>query len=390
MHDDVVLTRRSLRTQILAWFLTGLALAALLAVLVLYEGGSRVFEGWLIRANQLLATSIRRQLEHGLSHDADAANRLGTELVVARGDPAKRAELADSFLLYNEIFSNAYVYDRAGKLVSFHYRQGTTSTTAHAGEDYHAYPGGFAAAADAALAAGHPAFTPVYFTPSGRAQLSYLVPLPGHDRQPEEILSLAVYAVDERVDGWIRGLAPGREGYVVVLDANGRVVAHTGEVPRSLTAHDAAAVRALTHTDAAPPGVDSAGTASSGTVVLDGREDLLIGGRLTTTGFWVWVGMPRAVAYAPLHELKVPAFAALLVVLVVGLLGAIHLSRTILRPVEELVGGIRRVGDGVLSHRVPEGRADELGEAAHAFNQMADRLQRDQLVEEVWREVHRP
>ena len=385
MHDVVVLTRRSLRTQILAWFLTGLALAALLAVLVLYEGGSRVLEGWLIRANQLLATSIRRQLEHGLSHDADAANRLGTELVVARGDPAKRAELADSFLLYNEIFSNAYVYDRAGKLVSFHYRQGTTSTTARAGEDYHTSPGGFAVAADAAIAAGHPAFTPVYFTPSGRAQLSYLVPLPGQDRQPEEILSLAVYAVDERVDGWIRGLGPGREGYVVVLDANGRVVAHTGEVPRSLTERDAAAVRALTRTDAA-----SAGTDFSGTVVLDGREDLLIGGRLSTTGFWVWVGMPRAVAYAPLKELQVPAFAALLVVLVVGLLGAIHLSRTILRPVEELVGGIRRVGDGVLSHRVPEGRSDELGEAAHAFNRMAERLQRDQLVEEVWREVHRP
>lgn len=376
MHSGSVLTRRSLRTQILAWFLTGLALAALLAVVVLYVGGSRVFEAWLVRSNQLLATSIRRQLEHGLSHDTEAANRLAEELVVARGDSNRREELADAFLLYNEIFSNAYVFDRDGKLLHFHYQQGKTSSKARTGENYHAYPGGFAAAADAALKSGKPTFTPVYFTPSGRAQLSYLVPLPGKDRQPEEILSLAVYAVDERVDGWIRGLAPGRGGYVVVLDANGHVVAHTGDVPKAL----AGEVHQLIRTDEEE---------SSGTLTLDGREDLVIGGRLITTGFWVWVGMPRALAYAPLKQLRVPFASALFVVLVVGLLGAVQLSRTILRPVEELVGGIRRVGDGVLSHRVPEGREDELGEAAHAFNQMAERLQRDQLVEEVWREVHR-
>lgn len=371
-----MLARRSLRTQILAWFLTGLALAALLAVVVLYVGGSHVFEAWLVRSNQLLATSIRRQLEHGLSHDTEAANRLGTELVVARGDPAQRAELADAFLLYNEIFSNAYLFDRSGKLVSFHYQQGNSSSKARVGEDYHAYPGSFAAAADAALKEGKPTFTPVYFTPSGRAQLSYLIPLLGKDRQPEELLSLAVYAVDERVDGWIRGLAPGRGGYVVVLDGNGHVVAHTGDVPKGLA-------------QSVPKLITAGEEESSGTLTLDGREDLLIGGRLTTTGFWVWVGMPRALAYAPLKQLRVPFGAALLVVLVVGLLGAVQLSRAILRPVEELVGGIRRVGDGVLSHRVPEGRTDELGEAAHAFNRMAERLQRDQLVEEVWREVHR-
>lgn len=375
-----MLAQRSLRTQILGWFLTGLALAALLAVLVLYIGGSRVFEAWLVRANQLLATSIRRQLEHGLSHDTDAANRLGTELVVARGDVARQSELADSFLLYDEIFSNAYVYNKDGILQHFHYQQGQSSTKARVGEDYHGYPGSFAAAADAAVRTGKPAFTPVYFTPSGRAQLSYLVPLPGKDRQPEELLSLAVYAVDERVDGWIRGLAPAG-GYVVVLDTNGHVVAHTGVVPKSLASGGTKAVRSLTGGDQIE---------ASGTLVIDGREDLLIGGKLTTTGFWVWVGMPRALVYAPLKELQVPVCLALVAVLVVGILGAAQLSRTILRPIEELVGGIRRVGDGVLSHRVPEGRTDELGEAARAFNQMAERLQRDQLVEEVWREVHRP
>lgn len=374
-----VLARRSLRTQILSWFLTGLALAAVLAVLVFYVGGSRVFERWLINSNQVLARAIRRQLEHGLAHDTEAATRLGTELVVARDNPARRTELLESFLMFGEIFSNAYVFDRAGILQEFHYQEGHVSRNARLGEDYHQYPGAFPTTADAALASGKPMFTPVYKSTSGRAQLSYLVPLPGKDRQPEELLSLAIYAVDERMDGWIRGLSPGRESYVVVLDASGQVIARTGEVPRALSEGSGQPLRALC----------GGGDEAFGTLVLDGREDLLIGGRLTVTGFWVWVGMPHALVYAPLSDLKLPACAAIVGMLVMGLLGAVQLSRGILRPVEELVGGIRRVGDGVLSHRVPEGRSDELGEAAHAFNQMAERLQRDQLVEEVWREVHR-
>ena len=374
-----MLARKSLRTQILSWFLAGLALSALLAVLVLYVGGSRVFEAWLIRSNRRLANSIRRQLEHGLAHDTEAANRLGTELVVARSQAGRRTELLEGFLLFDEIFSNAYVYDRAGLLTEFHYQPGQTSMNARQGEDFHKYVGSFPAVADEVLRSGKPAFTPVYFTPSGRAQLSYLVALPGKDRQPEEVLSLAIYAVDERVDGWIHGLEPGREGYVVVVDANGHVVARTGAVPRAFAERSTETFAALTGPE----------PEATGSLVIDGREDLLIGGRLPSTGFWVWVGLPRATVYAPLKELQLPVAAALLVVLVVGLLGAVQLSRGILAPVEELVGGIRRVGEGVLSHRVPEGRTDELGEAAHAFNQMAERLQRDQLVEEVWREVHR-
>lgn len=375
-----MLGRRSLRTQILTFFLAGLAIVAVLAVLVFYVGGSRLFEAWLIEANQRLATSIRRQLEHGLAHGTDAAQRLGRELELARADRARRMQLLEGFLAFGELFSNAYVFRRDGTLAQMHYRPGQRATTARHGEDYHRYAGTFAATADTVLANGKPTFTQVYFTPSGRAQLSYLVPLAGRDGRPEELMSLALYAVEERIEEWIRDLAPHKKGYVVVLDAQGDLIAHTGAVPKALEKADGQPIHALSGNDGE----------AVGTLVLDGREDLLIGGRLATTGFWVWVGMPHAAVYAPLTGLKKPALLALFVCLALGLAGAVQLSRAILTPVEELVGGIRRVGDGVLSHRVPEGRNDELGEAAQAFNRMAERLQRDQLVEEVWRETQRP
>lgn len=65
-------------------------------------------------------------------------------------------------------------------------------------------------------------------------------------------------------------------------------------------------------------------------------------------------------------------------------------QQLVIRPVGELHAGIRRMGSGDLTVRLPVKADDELGELANGFNQMAERLQRvyNTLEERVAAETH--
>ena len=55
--------------------------------------------------------------------------------------------------------------------------------------------------------------------------------------------------------------------------------------------------------------------------------------------------------------------------------GVVLLRRNIIQPLETLTGQIRRFAEGDFSLQVPAGRRDEIGQLAHTFNLMADRIQ---------------
>ncbi len=63
--------------------------------------------------------------------------------------------------------------------------------------------------------------------------------------------------------------------------------------------------------------------------------------------------------------------AASLIALVIGIM----LAHLITRPIDELVGAIRRVGAGDLKHRAPAGPRNEVGYLASAFNEMTAGLE---------------
>jgi len=64
--------------------------------------------------------------------------------------------------------------------------------------------------------------------------------------------------------------------------------------------------------------------------------------------------------------------------LVLALAGGINLAKAVLGPLRTLREAVRRLGDGLLSHRVALRRRDEFGELGDAFNGMADALERSQ------------
>lgn len=64
----------------------------------------------------------------------------------------------------------------------------------------------------------------------------------------------------------------------------------------------------------------------------------------------------------------------------VGLLGIFYLAYSMIRPLRELMDGIRQISSDRLSTPLEVRAADEFGELAHAFNEMSDRLRKEERM----------
>ncbi|HLH73585.1 MAG TPA: ATP-binding protein [Chloroflexota bacterium] len=86
---------------------------------------------------------------------------------------------------------------------------------------------------------------------------------------------------------------------------------------------------------------------------------------------------------------------AAVVATVLALLVGGFLARRIIHPLRRLTEGARRIAEGHFDERIPVTGEDEVGQLAHAFNQMAESLQRTelarrQLVADVAHELRTP
>lgn len=73
-------------------------------------------------------------------------------------------------------------------------------------------------------------------------------------------------------------------------------------------------------------------------------------------------------------------YIGLVTSLFVGLLGSMFLAHTMHRPLRELTKGIRSIPRRGSSETIPVLSKDEFGELAKAFNEMADRLRKEELM----------
>jgi diguanylate cyclase (GGDEF)-like protein len=108
-------------------------------------------------------------------------------------------------------------------------------------------------------------------------------------------------------------------------------------------------------------------------------------GNLATFSGQARQGIREMLAQA--HEIRLRGIltnaVVLGVALVVALLAGFALAGSILRPLQALAEGVRRIGEGDLSHRVVLASRDEIGQLARAFNAMTGRLETSQATLEV-------
>ena len=164
-------------------------------------------------------------------------------------------------------------------------------------------------------------------------------------------------------------IRPGQGGRAYVVDRRGGLIAadDVNLVLRRLSLIARPFVKSLLEQDR-PNGVSGSYTNERGI------EAMATGLRVDRVGWGVVVEHPRAVVTAAVGK-KLWFFAALTAAGVLVSAGAARvLSVRLTRPLERLRLGVQRFGRGELDHRVRIETADEIGELALQFNQMATEL----------------
>jgi two-component system sensor histidine kinase AtoS len=156
--------------------------------------------------------------------------------------------------------------------------------------------------------------------------------------------------------------------YAVVLDADGKVAAHSRYPERvGLLLHGAAAERAA---DTLEPLTQETVT-NAGEAVYDFAVPVLIDGRKWGT---VRLGLSKQRMEAELQRTRLELGALTLVALLIGSAAAALLARRIGRPVQQLAEGAAAISRGELRQRIEPSTEDEIGRLAAAFNHMAAEL----------------
>lgn len=191
----------------------------------------------------------------------------------------------------------------------------------------------------------------------------------------------------QRVQSLVERLAPELNVRIIVIDPNQHIIADSARqfIGQTLTISLFLALNNSSNSDvsAQNPQFPARTSPSSVLRIISTGGRLVAVGRQLPTGMDIFDSVNRALALA------------VLVAGLVALVLTITLSGTILKPVRALTVAARHLEQGNLSQRVQIKKGDEIGDLAHAFNTMADSLERSEqlrrnLVSDVAHELRTP
>jgi two-component system, NtrC family, nitrogen regulation sensor histidine kinase GlnL len=156
--------------------------------------------------------------------------------------------------------------------------------------------------------------------------------------------------------------------YAVVLDADGRVAAHSRYPERvGLALRGAVPERAAEATEP----LTQETTTSAGEAVYDFTVPVLVDGRKWGT---IRLGLSKRRMEAEIRNARLELGVLTLVTLLLGSAAAAVVARRIARPVQQLAEGAAAISRGELNQRIEPSTTDEIGRLAAAFNHMAAQL----------------
>jgi len=157
----------------------------------------------------------------------------------------------------------------------------------------------------------------------------------------------------------------GRSGRVIIVDQDGRVIAHP----------DAALVANQADLSGSPPVAAALAGRLVPSVFEDGGQRWLsVEARVPDLGWTVLVQRQESEVLAPANNARNEALWVLVVALFLATAGALWFSRSFSRPLTELARAARRLGEGEAAVMLPRADDDEVGDLVYAFDEMQERL----------------
>jgi adenylate cyclase len=159
----------------------------------------------------------------------------------------------------------------------------------------------------------------------------------------------------------------GQSGYAYVVSQDGDLIAHPdiSLVLQRRNIADFPQVKAVIAGESIPFEAHPS---------LLGGEVLATNAPIPDLGWSVIVEQPTREAYAPLRASILRTALFSLIALAMAFLVSLLISRRVVRPLDVLREGAKRIGAGEFDHRIEISSGDEFEEVAGEFNQMAARL----------------
>lgn len=367
------------------------ALASLLPVfllaLVFYDQVALSLRQSAYRVNRALVEGIRSDVDNRLEFYKGQFRLLChvPEIQTLRRD---RQQVAmRRFLEHNPFFFKLMSFDGEGRVINVTWRSHYGGEEGLVGKTLPPKARALAVAVEEAMKEGKLVNSPPMLDAFRQSILYFVVPIRDFvaDREIVGAVAGGFQLFGHQIQDLLDKTHLPDEGYACIVDDEGRILARRGpHLPEDAARHTWPMIRRGKSVGALYLSTDR--PFLGGRVDVRGRQMLITATRLPSVGLRLIVGQPRDVVVAPAGDvaLRLMGFASL--TLVLSLCLALLLSRNLVRPLMNLVEGIRTVGEGNLAHRIDVERGDELGEAARAFNDMAAQLERKRLIEEIWTE----
>ena len=173
--------------------------------------------------------------------------------------------------------------------------------------------------------------------------------------------------------------------YAIILDADGRVAAHSAKPDRvGAVLADEVSRRAAASGE---PLAQQTRLGAAGEAIYDFAVPIMVD---QTRWGTVRVGLSKRRMEAQIQTTRLELLALTVATLILGGLAAALVARRIARPVRELAAGATAISRGELLQRIEPSTFDELGALAVAFNHMAEQLfQERRALEDAHHELRR-
>jgi signal transduction histidine kinase len=310
--------------------------------------------------NISIATRAAEQIEQYVADSVNTLQAAGSEVHGTFLAPWQQERILRNFVLTFPAFRDMTLYDRDGLPIA------SSRLT----------PTPLSPVPPASAASAGPSLSPIQIDDDllPKASVTALVHAPG-ERAWWLVGELRLEEMWRVVDR----LRIGEQGYALLLDERGRLIAHgdPNEKGRIARGEDV-----LDHPLARRAVGQPMRVASS--LEYDdarGRQMLAVAAPLPSLSWTLIVEQPTREAYALALRLERLLLAAIGLAMLITVSAGYLWGRSLVIPIADLVRGTRDLADGKLDTRVAIDRADEFRTLGDAFNTMADRLstQQDQI-----------
>lgn len=307
----------------------------------------------VVAGNMQLATRAAEQIEQYIAHAIATLQALGADLQGTALETWQQERILRNYVLAFPAFRELALFDAGGRLVA------TSRLT----------PSRLALPPPPAFDERGIALSPITIDDDllPRATVAVRVPAAGG--------SAGWVAAELRLEEMWRlvdRLRVGRQGYALLVDGQGRLLAHGHPDQKALVAHggdlrDHPLVRDLLDRRPAVP-VSMEYTSAAG------RPVLAVAAILPSLSWVLIVEQPTEDAYGLLHRLERQLLAVIALALLATIAAGYFWGRSFIDPIFRLLRGTQALAEGRLDARVEIDRQDEFRTLGDAFNRMADRL----------------